>query len=596
MLSSFTLIFMAAAAAPQGGYYASVDDSNAASLRTTLHELIDDHQRYSYTGSGTDTWTILEAADVDPNRGGRILDVYKNASYAKAGGGNSSYNREHTWPNSYGFPNDGSGNYPYTDCHQLFLCDIAYNGARDNRPFAQAVGGAEYPTEANNGVGGGSGVYPGNSNWSLGTGTGGAFEVWHDRRGDVARALFYLDVRYEGGLHGGSGANEPDLILTDNIALIAGSNTGSNESVAYMGYLSTLQQWHELDPPDAKEIARNDVVYSFQGNRNPFIDHPEWIACLYGNDCNTVNLTLDSNSINLATGGLVTMSLDAGSNYAGAAFRLLGTTEGTLPGVVYQGISIPLNPRGDYFRSTLRRSSPYLSGDAGNFDAQGRATATFQLPNTLPLWLDGFIVSHAYVVFDSFGVNALGASNAADIALYAGSSGSSDLVINEVDYDQPGTDTEEFIEIYNRGNGPADLSQVVLELWNGSGTVVYDSIALSSAGTSLPAGGYLVIGSSSVVASLPPGTLSITFGAADNNVQNGGSNGDGMKLLDATATLDSMSYEAVITGLTEGSNHAGDDNSGAQQSLARLPNGIDTDQNADDYSLTTTVTPGAANQ
>jgi endonuclease I len=596
VLGSLLLVLLAAATAPQGGYYASVDDSNASTLRTTLHELIDDHQRYPYTSSGTDTWNILEAADVDPNSGGRILDLYKNASYSKAGGGNNFYNREHTWPNSYGFPNDGNGNYPYTDCHQLFLCDIAYNGARDNRPFAQAAGGAEYPTHTNNGVGGGSGVYPGNSNWSLGSGSGGAFEVWQDRRGDVARALFYLDVRYEGGLHGGTNASEPDLILTDNVALIAGSNTGSNESLAYMGYLTTLLQWHAQDPPDAKEIARNDVVYRFQGNRNPFIDHPEWIACLHGNDCNTVSLTLDSNSINLATGGLVTMTLDAGSNYAGATYRLLGTTEGTQPGVVYQGISIPLNPRGDYFRSTLRRTSPYLSGDAGNFDAQGRATASFQLPNTLPLWLDGFVVSHAYVVFDSLGVSPLDASNAADIALYAGSSGSSELVINEVDYDQPGTDTEEFIEIYNRGTGPADLNQVVLELWNGSGTVVYDSIALSSAGLSLPAGGYLVIGTSSVVAALPPGTLSITFGAADNNVQNGGSNGDGMKLLDGANTLDSMSYEAVISGITEGSNHAGDDNSSKQQSLARLPNGIDTDQNADDYSLTTTVTPGAANQ
>lgn len=596
MLGSLIPYFLAAAAAPQGGYYDTVDDSNASTLRTTLHELIDDHQRYSYTGSGTDTWTILEAADVDPNNGGRILDLYKNASYAKAGGGNSFYNREHTWPNSYGFPNDGSGNYPYTDCHQLFLCDIAYNGARDRLPFAQAAGGGEYPTVANNGVGGGSGVYPGNSNWALGSGSGGAFEVWHDRRGDVARALFYLDVRYEGGAHGGTGASEPDLILTDNTALIASSSTGSNESIAYMGYLATLLQWHEQDPPDAKEIARNDVIFSFQGNRNPFIDHPEWIACLYDNDCNPVSLTLDTNSINLATGGIVTLSLDAGRNYAGAAYRVIGTTEGTSPGVVYQGISIPINPTGDYFRSTLSRTSPYLSGDAGNLDGNGQGMASFQLPNNLPLWLDGFVVSHAYVVFDTFGISVLDASNSADIALFAGSSGSAELVINEVDYDQPGTDTEEFIEIYNRGDGPADLSQAVLELWNGSGTVIYDSIDLSSAGMSLAAGDYLVVGTSSVIASLPPGTLSIPFGAADNNVQNGGSNGDGIKLVDASGTLDSMSYEAVITGITEGSNHAGDDNSGTQQSLARIPNGVDTDQNADDYSLTTTVTPGAANQ
>ena len=590
------LPFFLAAIAPQGGYYNSVDDTNSSTLRTTLHELIDDHQRFPYTSSSTDTWNILEAADVDPNNGSRILDAYKNASYAKQGGGNSFYNREHTWPNSYGFPNDNADNYPYTDCHQLFLADIAYNGARDRLPFAAAAGGAEWPTDANNGVGGGTGIYPGNSNWALGSGSGGAWEVWHDRRGDVARALFYLDVRYEGGTHGTTGANEPDLILTDSQALIAGSSTGQNESVAYMGYLATLLQWHEQDPPDAKEIARNAVVQSFQGNRNPFIDHPEWVACLYGNDCGTITLTVDVNAINLATGGTATMSLDAGGNYAGVPYRVIGTTDGTIPGVTYQGVDIPINPTGDYFRSTLNRTSPYLSGDAGNLDGNGQGMAVFQLPPNMPPSLDGFVVSHAFVVFDTFGVSVVDASNAADVALFAGSSGSADLVINEVDYDQPGTDTAEFIEIYNRGNGPADLANVELELWNGSGTTVYDTIALSAAGSSLAAGEYLVVGTSSVIASLPPGTLSITFSAADNNVQNGGSDGDGIKLLDGATTLDSMSYEAIISGITEGSNHAGNDDSGTTQSLGREPNGIDTDQNADDFRLSQTVTPGAANQ
>ncbi|MCH2101165.1 MAG: endonuclease [Planctomycetes bacterium] len=595
MLGALLHLFLAAIA-PQGSYYNSVDDTNSSTLRATLHELIDDHQRFPYTNSGTDTWNILEAADVDPNNGNRILDLYKNVSYAKQGGGNSLYNREHTWPNSYGFPNDGSDNYPYTDCHQLFLADITYNGARDRLPFSAASGGAEYPTDANNGVGGGSGIYPGNSNWARGSGSGGAWEVWHDRRGDIARALFYLDMRYEGGAHGKTGANEPDLILTDNQALIASSNTGKNESVAYMGYLTTLLQWHAQDPPDAKEIARNAVVQSFQGNRNPFIDHPEWIACLYSNDCNTITLTVNANSINLATGGTVEMSLDAGRNYAGVPYRVIGTTDGTIPGVTYQGVDIPINPTGDYFRSTLNRTSPYLSGDADNLDGTGQGTALFQLPSNLPLWLDGFVVSHAFVVFDTFGVSVVGASNPADIALFAGSNGSADLVINEVDYDQPGTDTAEFIEIYNRGNGPADLAQVKVELWNGSGTTIYNTIDLSTAGSALAANKYLVIGTRSVIDSLPPGTLSIPFGAADNNVQNGGSNGDGIKLMSGGKTLDSMSYEAIIGGITEGINHAGNDDSGTTQSLGREPNGTDTNQNADDFRLSQIVTPGALNQ
>ncbi|MEZ6021014.1 MAG: endonuclease [Planctomycetota bacterium] len=66
---------------------------------------------------------------------------------------------------------------------------------------------------------------------------------------------------------------------------MSGSQTGSNESVAYMGELDVLLQWHAQDPPDAWEMARNDIVYSYQGNRNPFIDHPEWVDCLFGGNC-----------------------------------------------------------------------------------------------------------------------------------------------------------------------------------------------------------------------------------------------------------------------------------------------------------------------
>ena len=86
-------------------------------------------------------------------------------------------------------------------------------------------------------------------------------------------------MRYEGG------APEPDLILTDDQALIAASNTGDNEPIAYMGILSVLLEWHAQDPVDDVERNRIDVVFSFQENRNPFIDNPEWVACLFLNEC-----------------------------------------------------------------------------------------------------------------------------------------------------------------------------------------------------------------------------------------------------------------------------------------------------------------------
>lgn len=258
------------------GYYATVDPSTPQTLRATLHAVIDDHVRFPYTSSSTDTWDILEDADENPANASAILDVYRNRSLTKFGGGTGPYNREHTWPNSYGFPDDGGTNYPYTDCHHLFLSDVGYNSDRGNKPYGNvAAGSTERVTDFNDGEGGGSGVFPGNSNWFDAT----YWQTWNGRQGDVARALFYMDVRYEGGTHGVTGANEPNLILTDNPALIV--TTGSNASVAYMGLLSVLLQWNALDPPDARERARNDAVQSYQGNRNPFIDHPEWVNAIF---------------------------------------------------------------------------------------------------------------------------------------------------------------------------------------------------------------------------------------------------------------------------------------------------------------------------
>lgn len=257
---------------PPPGYYDSVDESSAATLRATVHDVIDGHTKIPYTSSSTDTWNVLELADQDPLNSSNILDVYKNRTYAKFGGGNNYYNREHTWPNSYGFPDDGPTNFPYTDCHQLFLCDIAYNGTRDNRVFDFCTTGCGVLyADDYNGESGENRTKPGTPE--------GVWETWIGRRGDVARAQFYLDVRYEGD----AGA-EPDLILTDDINLIVASATGNNEPVAYMGMLQTLLQWNQDDPVDDKERARNDVVYSFQGNRNPFIDHPEWVDAIFGVD------------------------------------------------------------------------------------------------------------------------------------------------------------------------------------------------------------------------------------------------------------------------------------------------------------------------
>ncbi len=264
--------------------YLEVDVSTRALARATLHQAIDDHVRFPYTSTATDTWDILEFADEELGDSNRILDLYRNASYPKAGGDNDDYDREHSWPKSFGFPeNSDTGRSPYRDCHHLFLADLVYNEqGRRNNPYRDCTDPAceEWTTEVNDGQGG-----AGESNWKLGFGSTGTWETWPGRRGDVARAILYMDVRYEGGTHGATAEDEPDLIVTDNEALVDASNTGNNESVAYMGMLAVLLQWHAQDPVDSREQWRNEAVFSFQGNRNPFIDHPEWVRCVYLEDC-----------------------------------------------------------------------------------------------------------------------------------------------------------------------------------------------------------------------------------------------------------------------------------------------------------------------
>jgi len=266
------------------GYYDSIDLSSPEALRASLHEIIDDHQRFPYTDSETDTWDILELADADLQTAGRIIDLYHNVSFPLYSGGTSDYNREHTWPRSYGFPDDHELNYPFTDCHHLYLCDPSYNEARQNKPYGDCDANCdEYPTEETNGLGGGVGEFPGHSNWTSGEYTRGTWQVWDERKGDIARAMFYMAIRYEGGSHGVTGASEPDLELTDDIDLILDHHTGENENMAYMGRLSTLLEWNRQDPPSQRERDRNDVIANFQGNRNPFVDHPEWVDMIFGN-------------------------------------------------------------------------------------------------------------------------------------------------------------------------------------------------------------------------------------------------------------------------------------------------------------------------
>lgn len=190
----------------------------------------------------------------------------------------------------------------------------------------------------------------------------------------------------------------------------------------------------------------------------------------------------------------------------------------------------------------------------------------------------------------------------ANAAITVGASGS--LVINEVDYDQPSTDTDEFVEILNGSGSPVDLSNMILVFVNGNDSAEYGRVDLSSAGTLSP-GEYLVVGSSTLLPSVPGGVKTIALAAASNNVQNGAPDALGIVDLGNNMLMDALSYEgSVIAGVVagvgtfnfvEGTATSAEDNNSTAGSLVRQPNGADTDDAATDWGFTSTPSPGTAN-
>lgn len=192
-----------------------------------------------------------------------------------------------------------------------------------------------------------------------------------------------------------------------------------------------------------------------------------------------------------------------------------------------------------------------------------------------------------------------------DFVLVLRSAGAGKLVINEVDYDNVGVDTAEYIELFNAGTSPVSLAGLAVVLVNGSTGVPYDTIDLSSQ-QSLDAGKYLVIAGPNV--DVASGAKHIDPVWSQDQIQNGAP--DGVALVDTVTktVLDALSYEGKITAaaipelepppsLVEGAElpTTVSDSSSQERTLCRTPNGSDTDQAATDWAICATPTPGAAN-
>lgn len=281
-----------------GDYYADALAAEDTQLRDAINTIIStNHIKLSYS----EVWSVLTYSDQDPDNTDNVILLYKGNSIPKWSNGSGAqssnqdyWNREHVWSKSHGFPDDNQ--MAYTDAHHLRPADVSMNTTRSNYDFETS---SDAVTEA-----------PENFyDTSLRT-----WEPRDEVKGDVARMMFYMDVRYAGA----SADNTPDLVLVDNI--------GTENDSAEFGKLCTLYEWHLTDTVSDMEVQRNNAVYEYQGNRNPFIDHPEWADTIFGPACgndpvveNNAPLAVIDAPANIASGFEITLDGSGSSDAEGSA-------------------------------------------------------------------------------------------------------------------------------------------------------------------------------------------------------------------------------------------------------------------------------------
>ncbi len=231
------------------GYYDGLDAKTGMSLRQAMQDIIADSSMVR-AQTYTDIIDILKEADQNPANSNQVWLVYSEEGRAKldfqtTSDNNGKWNREHTFPRSragyQSIAEDGVGDgadvfwvtsadslrHGNSDAHALRAADGPENSARNNKHY---------------------GEYDGPD------GTLGSF------RGDVARSVLYMEIRYNA------------LAIVNGFPDIDGQ----------LGDLATLLEWHRNDPPDDFEMNRNNVIYNWQRNRNPFIDQPDLVEYIWG--------------------------------------------------------------------------------------------------------------------------------------------------------------------------------------------------------------------------------------------------------------------------------------------------------------------------
>ena len=271
LLAALAFFSLSAAAQEPDGYYTPCEGSSGAALLTKLKNKISSHTNVGYDG----LWNVYSESDVDAN--GKIWDMYSTKRWTPGKEHCGNYklvgdciNREHSVPQSW----FNDANPMKSDAFHVYPTDGKVNGQRSNYPYGECANGTTLPS--NNGVQAlgklGTCTFPGY--------TGKVFEPVDEYKGDFARSYFYMAACYN------------DKIAGWNSDMLAGNSYPAFKSWA----VDLLLKWHRQDPVSQKEIDRNNAIYKFQKNRNPFIDHPELAEHVWGNKTNTawyLNSTAD---------------------------------------------------------------------------------------------------------------------------------------------------------------------------------------------------------------------------------------------------------------------------------------------------------------
>ncbi len=255
----FLLVSLSVKSQIPTGYYNSAIGLSDTALKTALYNIIKNHTIVSYDG----LWTAYQTTDNDAT--GHVWDMYSNCTFTFGSDQCGSYqvecdcyNREHSFPQSW----FNSSSPMVSDMFQVYPTDGKVNGIRDNYPYGR-VGTATITT--GNGSKRGTCNYPGY--------TGIVFEPINQYKGDFARTYFYMATRYENLIANwhSNDANAEAILLPNSYP------------VYETWFLNLLGEWHIADPVSQKEIDRNNDIYtSFQHNRNPYIDHPEYVYQVWG--------------------------------------------------------------------------------------------------------------------------------------------------------------------------------------------------------------------------------------------------------------------------------------------------------------------------